>query len=158
VARKSEKIDFYTDQREMEADLIDTWDEKKLETVVGTKQTSENRNLKTEIVCRYFLEAIETKKYGWFWECPNGGDKCMYRHALPPGFVFTKKEKDEEKQEEIPIEQTLEAERKLLQASTPVTLERFLKWKEEGKTLKDLLCPAATCRRIYALNPFGPNQ
>jgi len=28
---------------------------------------------------------VENCKYGWFWTCPNGGDACMYRHALPPG-------------------------------------------------------------------------
>ena len=23
-------------------------------------------------MCKYFVEAIENAKYGWFWECPNG--------------------------------------------------------------------------------------
>lgn len=36
-------------------------------------------------VCKYFLDALEKRLYGWFWVCPNGGDKCQYRHALPPG-------------------------------------------------------------------------
>lgn len=34
------------------------------------------------------MDAIEKGLYGWFWECPSGGEKCKYRHALPPGFVF----------------------------------------------------------------------
>jgi len=31
-------------------------------------------------VCRYFLQAIEEKKYGWFWQCPNG-EACLYRYV-----------------------------------------------------------------------------
>ncbi len=41
-------------------------------------------------ICKYFLDAVENSKYGWFWQCPNGGKNCMYRHALPPGFVLKK--------------------------------------------------------------------
>jgi hypothetical protein len=60
-------------------------------------------------VCKYFLEAIEQKKYGWFWGCPNGGDACMYVHCLPPGFVLkTQKKDDEEEVETQPIEEILE--------------------------------------------------
>jgi len=135
VARKAEKIDVYSDTRdEQEKDLMETWDDKKLGQVVQTKQSSENRNLKTEIVCRYFLEAIELRKYGWFWECPNGGEKCMYRHALPPGFILKKKEDENQEPEEvIPIEHSIEADRKALKGVTPVTLTLFLKWKAEKK-------------------------
>lgn len=35
-------------------------------------------------MCKFFLEAVENSKYGWFWECPNGKN-CHYRHALPAG-------------------------------------------------------------------------
>lgn len=49
-------------------------------------------------VCKHFLDAIEKELYGWFWVCPNGGANCMYRHALPPGYVFkTKRERELEK-------------------------------------------------------------
>lgn len=63
-------------------------------------------------ICKYFIEAIENKKYGWFWECPNGGDKCQYIHALPPGFVLKSKAKAEEVEEEeaTPMEDILEEE------------------------------------------------
>ena len=44
-------------------------------------------------ICKYFLDAVEGNKYGWFWTCPNGGANCMYRHALPPGFVLKKDKK-----------------------------------------------------------------
>ena len=66
----------------------------------------------TEIVCKHFLDAIESGKYGWFWECPNGGDKCKYRHALPPGFVLkqTDKSSSKEDKQEISLEEFLETE------------------------------------------------
>lgn len=63
-------------------------------------------------VCKHFLYAIEKGVYGWFWECPSGGDKCIYRHALPPGFVL-KRDKEEEKVEEtatITLEELVERE------------------------------------------------
>jgi len=30
----------------------------------------------TIITCKHFLDAVEDEKYGWRWECPNGGVKC----------------------------------------------------------------------------------
>lgn len=51
-------------------------------------------------------------KYGWFWACPNG-EKCKYKHALPPGFVLKKDKKKMEEQEEdskISLEELIEEE------------------------------------------------
>lgn len=61
-------------------------------------------------ICKYFIDAIEQQKYGWFWECPNGGEKCMYVHALPPGYVLKKKktDEDEEVEEPTPLEEIIE--------------------------------------------------
>jgi len=139
--RKSSKIDLYTDRRDitdderatLEADTMETWDQNKLETVVEKKQGDTNRQMKTKIVCKYFLEAIENRKYGWFWECPNGGDKCMYQHSLPPGFELKSSKKEEEDEEPISVEEQIEEERAKLTKRTPLTLELFLKWKEEKK-------------------------
>ena len=51
---------------------------------------------------------IEKEIYGWFWECPNG-EKCIYCHALPPGFVFKKIGKQVlEEEEKITIEELVE--------------------------------------------------
>ncbi|KAJ2352834.1 Translation machinery-associated protein 46, partial [Coemansia sp. RSA 2611] len=135
VERKSEKADLYTDKRDgQSADTMDTWDQGRLEEVVLSKHG--NPRTTTAIVCKYFLEAIENCKYGWFWECPNGGDKCIYKHALPPGFVLKKDKKPEEK-EEISLEDFLETERhKLGPNLTPVTLESFTKWKVARKERK----------------------
>ena len=60
-------------------------------------------------VCKHFLHAIEKAVYGWFWECPNG-EKCIYRHALPPGFVFKKVQKEAVQEETITMEELVERE------------------------------------------------
>lgn len=51
-------------------------------------------------------------RFGWFWECPNG-EKCQYRHALPPGFMLKSQRKaaaDAEKANTISLEEFLEVE------------------------------------------------
>lgn len=65
-----------------------------------------------QIVCKFFIDAIETQKFGWFWECPNG-QLCQYRHALPPGFVLRSQKKaadDAAKANQISLEEFLEVE------------------------------------------------
>ena len=66
-------------------------------------------------VCKYFLDAVEKKQYGWFWVCPNGGKDCHYRHALPPGYVLKSQMKAllEEESEKIPIEEEIENQVKM---------------------------------------------
>lgn len=96
VARKVEKRDLYADNREeppaeaeeakKKDDMVD-WDEEKLRSVVTSKHG--NPKTTTDKVCKFFIEAVENGKYGWFWTCPNGGDKCMYKHSLPPGYVVS---------------------------------------------------------------------
>jgi hypothetical protein len=96
VERKGEKRSLYTDTREKEEgeddqekkikdDMVD-WDEEKLRSVVLSKQG--NPKTTTDKVCKFFIEAVENGKYGWFWICPNGGDQCKYKHSLPPGYVL----------------------------------------------------------------------
>ena len=71
----------------------------------------------------------------------------MYRHALPPGFILAakKKKEDEEERNEITLEDQLEQERRALTKSTPLTLELFLKWKEDKRLAKE---KAAAERKI----------
>jgi len=133
ISRKSEKIDIYTDKRSKEEDTMDSWDQAKLETVVNSKQ---GKDIRTDIVCKYFLDAIENKKYGWFWECPNGGSDCKYQHCLPPGFILKSIKKEQEEVDETTLEDKLEEERAKLTKRTPITLENFLAWKEEKKKEK----------------------
>ena len=90
VERKALKKNLYTDDRDgdiepgdKKEDTMDDWDEEKLRNVVKSKHG--NPQTTTDKVCKYFIDAVENGKYGWFWQCPNGGDKCMYKHSLPPG-------------------------------------------------------------------------
>lgn len=63
------------------------WDQETLERAIAEKHASDNTNKPTAIICKFFLEAVEKKLYGWFWKCPNGGE-CKYRHALPQGYML----------------------------------------------------------------------
>ncbi|KAF2856394.1 hypothetical protein T440DRAFT_413639 [Plenodomus tracheiphilus IPT5] len=147
IERKTEKRSLYTDSRDQEKeeeeekkkkDNMDDWDEEKLRQVVMSKHG--NPKTTTDKVCKYFIQAIEDQKYGWFWVCPNGGDKCMYKHSLPPGYVIkTKEQRAAEKAlmansplATLTLEDFLESERhKLTGTLTPVTEESFAKWKKE---------------------------
>ncbi|KAF7590814.1 hypothetical protein BBP40_002336 [Aspergillus hancockii] len=145
VERKAQKKDLYTDSREVKAaeeeakkkDMMDDWDEEKLRKVVMSKHG--NPKTTTDKVCKYFIEAVENQKYGWFWVCPNGGDQCKYKHSLPPGFVLKTKEQraaekalmDKSPLNTLTLEDWLESERhKLTGDGTPVTPETFAKWKK----------------------------
>ena len=142
VSLKSAKIDLYSDPRELaKHDTIDTWDTEKLSEVVNKKGAG--RMPPTDIVCKFFLDAIENRQYGWLWECENG-PTCHYRHALPPGFVLKPKGKPGERQEEDDddapdIGELIEEERRKLQLAkcTPITLELFTKWKEQKKKQRE---------------------
>ncbi|KAJ7067300.1 hypothetical protein C8F01DRAFT_1120920 [Mycena amicta] len=132
VERKVEKKNLYEDSREEKmADTMDKWDQEKLQQVVMSK--TGNPRTTTDIVCKHFIQAIETQRFGWFWECPNG-DQCMYRHALPPGFVLKSERKAAEeaaKANVISLEEFLEVERHKLGSNlTPVTPETFATWKK----------------------------
>lgn len=137
IERKAEKRSLYCDMRDddedKETDTMDKWDEEKLKEVVEKKHGGAaggaNRTT-TDIICRHFLEAVEKSKYGWFWECPSGL-KCIYRHALPPGFVLKKDKKKDDKKDEISLEDLIERERANLGPNqTRITLESFLAWKK----------------------------
>ncbi|KAL3474104.1 hypothetical protein BJX99DRAFT_232187 [Aspergillus californicus] len=142
VERKAAKKDLYTDSREeaeeqKKVDTMDQWDEAKLRSVVMSKHG--NPRTTTDKVCKFFIEAVENQKYGWFWVCPNGGNKCMYKHSLPPGFILKTKEQraaekalmDKSPLNTLTLEDWLESERhKLTGELTPVTPETFAVWKK----------------------------
>lgn len=174
VERKSAKIDLYSDARDTkDTDTMDTWDQDKLESVV-LKKHGPGIKTTTEIVCKHFLDAIEQRKYGWFWECPGGGDACKYRHALPPGYVFKQKaSKDdaeaEDEEQGISLEEFLEGERRNLKGElTPITAESFAIWKaarllrlkeetlnKDKKKQEDVKAgkTLATGREMFMVNP-----
>lgn len=143
IERKTEKKNLYTDARAEEEETkkketSDDWDEEKLRKVVLSKKG--NQQTSTDKVCKFFISAIEDGKYGWFWVCPNGGDQCKYKHALPPGFILKTKEQraaekalmDKSPLKTLTLEEFLESERhKLTGTLTPVTPESFAKWKKD---------------------------
>ncbi|KAI8775940.1 zinc finger CCCH domain-containing protein 15 isoform X1 [Biomphalaria glabrata] len=133
IERKGEKRNIYEDKKE----TMENWDEATLEDVINKKHgESDSNKLKTAIICKFFLDAVESSKYGWFWECPNGV-KCIYRHCLPPGFVLKKDQKKADTEDQITIEELVETERAALGLNvTRVTLETFIKWKERKKQEK----------------------
>ncbi|XP_049874271.1 zinc finger CCCH domain-containing protein 15 homolog [Pectinophora gossypiella] len=148
IERKAEKRSLYVDMRD--DDTMDNWDEDKLKEVVEKKH-GEGDKLRptTDIICKHFLEAVEKSKYGWFWECPSG-TKCIYRHALPPGFVLKRdKKKMEEKKNEISLVDLIERERAALGPNqTKITLETFLAWKKKKiKEKQDNMAKAEEQRR-----------
>lgn len=131
IERKAEKRSVHVDMRDQENDTIDNWSEEKLAEVVAKKHGKDKTMPTTTIICKYFLDAVEKSLYGWFWECPNG-EKCIYRHALPPGYVLKKdKKKLEAQKEEISLVDLIERERAALgPKQTRVTLETFIAWKK----------------------------
>ncbi|KAI0283503.1 hypothetical protein BC826DRAFT_1110163 [Russula brevipes] len=139
VGRRVDKRNLYEDQREDKLeDTMDKWDEEKLRSVIMSKHG--NPRTTTDIVCKYFIEAVETQKFGWFWQCPNG-ELCQYRHALPPGFVLKSQRKameEAEKANMISLEEFLEVERHKLGSNlTPVTRESFAQWKQTRMNKKE---------------------
>ncbi|KAF3925859.1 hypothetical protein ABW20_dc0103806 [Dactylellina cionopaga] len=149
VERKTEKRSLYDNDPENggegssaavgeKQETSENWDEAKLREVVLSKQG--NPKTTTDIVCKFFITAIEDGKYGWFWTCPGGGDQCKYRHVLPPGFVvktsaqraLEREELEKNPNRTLTLEDFLETERhKLTGTLTPVTEESFKKWKLE---------------------------
>lgn len=72
VERRAEKRNIYADSEDapnVEEDEnhedMATWDEEKLRQVVLSKHG--NPKTTTDKVCKYFIEAVENGKYGWFW-------------------------------------------------------------------------------------------
>lgn len=143
VGKRATKKDLYTDGRDKkENDTMENWDEEKLRSVILSKHG--NVKTTTDIVCKFFVDAVENEKYGWFWVCPNAGTECKYRHSLPEGFVLKTKEQKRlekiaiESQPKITLEEFIETERHKLPKTglTPVTLETFSKWKADNQIKK----------------------
>eukprot|EP00123_Amoebidium_parasiticum_P006413 comp17361_c0_seq1/m.16648 comp17361_c0_seq1/g.16648 ORF comp17361_c0_seq1/g.16648 comp17361_c0_seq1/m.16648 type:complete len:354 (-) comp17361_c0_seq1:12-1073(-) len=135
IERKAEKRSIYTaEEDEKKNETMETWDQAQLEDAINKKFGAQNKNRPTEIICKFFLDAVEKSLYGWFWECP-GGPTCKYRHALPPGFVLKRDQKKADSDEpSITLEELVESERSKLGPNlTPVTLETFLAWKAKKK-------------------------
>ncbi|GMM35326.1 Tma46 protein [Saccharomycopsis crataegensis] len=137
VGRKSEKRDIYTDPRDAKAGAEGG--------ATATPEVSKHGNLRTttDKICKNFLQAVENGSYGWFWVCPDGGDNCKYRHAVPEGYVVRTKEQRRLEQlaadsaPKISLEEFIELEKeKLGKDLIPITPESFVKWKKEHQLKK----------------------
>jgi hypothetical protein len=62
-----------------------TWSEEKLREVVSRKG---NPKATTDIVCKFFINAIEDGKYGWFW-CVPAFSFCHSRRSFISTLFFT---------------------------------------------------------------------
>ncbi|KAF3572665.1 hypothetical protein F2Q69_00063016 [Brassica cretica] len=176
IQRKGEKIDIYSDKRDEDGDM-EEWDQETLEKVVESKKNEYNQNKPTDIVCKYFLDAVEKKQYGWFWACPNGGKECHYRHALPPGYILKSQMKAllEEESQKMPVEEEIENEvlilffffqlfpnllrrsinlilvllfqRAKLKTATQMTPALFMEWKRKKTAERDAGLAASQAER-----------
>lgn len=141
IERKGAKASIYEDgaaEEDSKPEGMDDWDQDELEKAIAEKHGKENKNLPTTIICKYFLDAVEKRQYGWFWQCPNGKD-CKYRHALPPGYVLKSQMKEllEAEAAAAPsVEEVIEEERAKVDAKTPVTDESFKMWREAKEVAK----------------------
>ncbi|XP_013664355.1 zinc finger CCCH domain-containing protein 21-like [Brassica napus] len=148
IQRKGEKIDIYSDKRDEDGNM-EEWDQETLEKVVESKKNEYNQNKPTDIVCKYFLDAVEKKQYGWFWACPNGGKECHYRHALPPGYILKSQMKAllEEESQKMPVEEVIENERAKLKTATQMTPALFMEWKRKKIAERDAGLAASQAER-----------
>ena len=133
IERRTQKRDIYTDARDEEP------------TTSKTAYADDGRQTasQTDKICKHFLEAVESGHFGWFWQCPNG-DKCIYKHALPQGYVLKSQATQDDDEEKLTMEQFIEEERHKLPPLTqlkPVNDDNFTIWRrnkneEEEKELK----------------------
>jgi hypothetical protein len=85
-------IDIYTDLREIKKNM---GVENEINKIAEEKEKKRSKMPQSNIVCKFFLDAVMKKVYGWKWECPNGED-CHYKHYLPKGYILATKEKTQE--------------------------------------------------------------
>lgn len=133
VERKGPKINIYEDTRDKEEGMED-WTQEELEKAIQQKHGDEKTSNKTNIVCKFFIDAVEKRQYGWFWQCPNGGKSCQYRHALPPGYVLPSQMKamlQDEAAKSRDITEIIEEERRKCHAVTKITDEVFKEWRKK---------------------------
>jgi len=132
VEKKSAKKSIYVDMRDESEQTNEEWGTEELNDVIAKKHGKEG-TIQTPIVCKFFLDAVENSKYGWFWKCPNG-ETCKYRHALPEGYQLKKdRKKDDKGKELIAVEDLIERQRaELCEKDLQIlTLKTFLEWKRK---------------------------
>ena len=123
-------FDIYTDLRDAKKTMSVEFEVNK----IAEQKEKKRGKVPSNIVCKYFLDAVKKKQYGWKWECPNGDD-CHYRHSLPEGYILvTAKEKQEEmtSEEYMNLEAQIDEERARISVNgTKVDEKSFMEWKRK---------------------------
>jgi hypothetical protein len=107
------------------------------------RESKRSKLPKTDIVCKFFLDSIKNKVYGWKWQCPNGDD-CHYKHCLPKDYVIKSLRSDNQEEmtfEEFhDLEEKIDAEReRVAETGTKVTEKTLKEWNEKRKREKEKL-------------------
>ena len=86
MGRKVEKKNLYQDDEKDKNETMENWSQDQLQNAIDQNESVSylatslsniihlllqgrvNLNRATDIVCKFFIEAIELSKYGWFWE------------------------------------------------------------------------------------------
>ena len=123
-------FDIYTDLRDVKKTMTVEFEVNK----IAEQKEKKRGKVPSNIVCKFFLDAVKKKQYGWKWECPNGDD-CHYRHSLPEGYILvTAKEKQEDmtSEEYMNLEAQIDEERARISVNgTKVDEKSFLEWKRK---------------------------
>ena len=68
---------------------MEDWDQEELEKAVAEKHAAEKGPNKTDIICKFFLDAVEKKLYGWYAPAILGlslqTGPCVWQ---PPSRIF----------------------------------------------------------------------
>ena len=125
-------FDIYTDLRDTKKTMSVEYEVNK---IAEEKEKKRGKLCQSNIVCKYFLDAVKKKVYGWKWECPNG-DGCHYKHYLPKGYIMlTDKDKAQEEmamEEYMNLEEQIAAEReRISENGIKVNEATFKEWKRK---------------------------
>lgn len=125
-------FDIYTDLRDAKKNISG---DSEINKIAEEKEKKRSKVPQSNIICKFFLDAVQRKVYGWKWECPNGED-CHYKHCLPKGYVIsTSKDRMQEEmtiEEFYNFEEQIDAERdRISKGGTPVNDATFLEWKKK---------------------------
>eukprot|EP00340_Litonotus_pictus_P010213 CAMPEP_0170514956 /NCGR_PEP_ID=MMETSP0209-20121228/1447_1 /TAXON_ID=665100 ORGANISM="Litonotus pictus, Strain P1" /NCGR_SAMPLE_ID=MMETSP0209 /ASSEMBLY_ACC=CAM_ASM_000301 /LENGTH=373 /DNA_ID=CAMNT_0010799231 /DNA_START=1 /DNA_END=1122 /DNA_ORIENTATION=- len=157
-------FDIYTDLREAKSKLGIDFE------LMEQREAKRAKLPKTDIVCKFFLEAIKTRVYGFKWQCPNGDD-CHYKHCLPKDYVIKSLkgqiqeemtfEEFHDLEEKIDVERERVAENgtKVTEKSLAEWIERRIREKEKygtgQKKKEDLLKKLKTGKELFINNKDG---
>uniref|UniRef100_A0A7S0N231 C3H1-type domain-containing protein n=1 Tax=Pyramimonas obovata TaxID=1411642 RepID=A0A7S0N231_9CHLO len=150
---QAKKRELEREKLEEKRNIYETQED--LEAVIDNKHGDEaNSKNATTIICKHFLEAIETTKYGWFWNCPSG-PTCQYKHKLPEGYVLKKdlrqmlidERMNRKTDTDILADKLADLEMGDNKGSTVMTDEVFADWRKRKFTQRAELAAAAVAAR-----------